>query len=86
MSCRRRAGGFVAFLLALCVLGAAVLTYALVSLCAALMVGAAGSVSDASVPGAVMSDSVSDGYVAAMASIGRMTAKTAASSCESAKA
>lgn len=71
VSCRRRAGGFVAFLLALCVLGAAVLTYALVSLCAALMVGAAGSVSDASVPGAVMSDSVSDGYVAAMASIGR---------------
>lgn len=65
-----RAGRFFTLLLALCVLGAAVLTYALVSLCAALMVGAAGSVSEASAPGAVISDSVSDGYVAAMASIG----------------
>lgn len=66
-----RTGRFFTLLLALCVLGAAVLTYALVSLCAALMVGAAGSVAEASAPGAVISDSVSDGYVAAMASIGR---------------
>lgn len=65
-----RTGRFFTLLLALCVLGAAVLTYALVSLCAALMVGAVGSVSEASAPGAVISDSVSDGYVAAMASIG----------------
>lgn len=67
-----RAGRLIALMLALCMLGAAVLTYALVSLCAALMVSGGGeAVPGAAQPGEVISDSVSDGYVAAMAAAGR---------------